>query len=152
MWMAANGRIMAELICSASQQDIMDYVAYTVKIGEMACRFTWASVLTFDNEYRSIQAAAGFQWRADTPYPSTVSLWEKAMTGPQRHHNSGSSGNGPAMTHQRRWPGGLPTVESWQLHLWIIIGLSSDCQIRKLLPMVKTLYMKSDWKIDNLGP
>lgn len=104
MWMAANGRIMAELIERgdlATMHDILDYVAYTVKIGEMACRFTWASVLTYDNEYRSLQAAADFRWGADTPHLSTVSLREKATPG-QRQSNSVPAGiNGPAAPRRR---------------------------------------------------
>ena len=50
MWMAANGRIFAQLINSgelSSKNDILDYVAYTTKIGELACRFAWQSVLVY---------------------------------------------------------------------------------------------------------
>ena len=52
MWIAASACIMAALYDS----DDMDhgaakhYMAYTAKIGELASRYTWASVLAYDQE------------------------------------------------------------------------------------------------------
>ena len=79
MWMAANGRIMAHLISTGDldADQTLDYISYTIKIGELACRYTWASVLVYDDEYRTLQAAGGFRWGADTPHLSTVLLREK---------------------------------------------------------------------------
>ena len=79
MWMAANSRIMAALLQRGELDDqgALDYLAYTAKIGELACRFTWTSVLLYDDEYRHLQAATGFRWGADTPHLSTVVLRER---------------------------------------------------------------------------
>ena len=87
MWMAANGRIMAHLLSTGDldASTTLDYISYTIKIGELACRYTWASVLVYDDEYRTLQAAGGFRWGADTPHLSTVLLREKTTT-LQRHH------------------------------------------------------------------
>ena len=55
----------AQLINSgelSSKDDILDYVAYTSKIGELACRLAWQSVLVYDQECRAMQAAGGFGW------------------------------------------------------------------------------------------
>lgn len=93
MWMAANGRIMAELLQRGDlqQQDTLDYIAYTVKVGELACRYSWASVLLYDQEYRALQAASGFRWGSDTPHLSTVSLREKATHGTQQQRQGNAT-------------------------------------------------------------
>nr|KAG5698507.1 hypothetical protein BaRGS_005902 [Batillaria attramentaria] len=61
-YLAANSRILARLIevGRLSGQGIIDYLAYTAKVGEMATRYTWQSVLTYDHQYRASQAAYGF--------------------------------------------------------------------------------------------
>ena len=41
-------------------------MAYTAKLGELASRYTWASLLLYDQEYRCRQAAAHFRWDADS--------------------------------------------------------------------------------------
>jgi len=50
-WIVANSRIMAEYISEVSEFNIQDYLAYTVKSGDLTQRFTWASVLSYDDEY-----------------------------------------------------------------------------------------------------
>ena len=54
MWIAANARIIEALYDSDDLDHgaAKDYVAYTAKIGELASRYTWASVLAYDQEYR----------------------------------------------------------------------------------------------------
>ena len=77
MWIAANARIMAALYGSGN----LDHgAAYTAKIGELASRYTWASVLAYDQEYRRRQAAARFRWGSDSQHLCTVLLKEKAAT------------------------------------------------------------------------
>jgi hypothetical protein len=53
-FIAANARIMATLIESGRLADteVLDYLAYTAKVGEMATRYTWGSVLLYDDHYR----------------------------------------------------------------------------------------------------
>ena len=52
MWTAANARIMATLVDRGDpyqhMANIKDYMAYTAKVGELAFRYTWASVLLYD--------------------------------------------------------------------------------------------------------
>ena len=82
MWIAANARIMAALYDSGDLDHgaSKDYNAYTAKIGELTSRYTWASVLAYDQEYRRRQAAARFRWGSDSQHPCTVLLKEKAAT------------------------------------------------------------------------
>ena len=54
-----------------------DYLAYTVKIGELATRFTWALVLLYDDDYRRRQAEMDFCWGSDAPHLSMVILKER---------------------------------------------------------------------------
>ena len=78
MWIAANARIMAALYDSDDlvHGTAKDYMAYTAKIVELASRYTWASVLAYDQEDRRRQAAARFRWGT----MCTVLLKEKAAT------------------------------------------------------------------------
>ena len=82
MWIAANARIIEALYDSDDLDHgaAKDYVAYTAKIGELASRYTWTSVLAFDQEYPRRQAAARFPWGSDSQYLCTVLLKEKAAT------------------------------------------------------------------------
>ena len=78
-WLSANCRIMATLIQSGkiAGRDILDYLAYTTKVGEMATRYTWASVLNYDEQYRKSQAAYGFRWGSDSQHLALVALRER---------------------------------------------------------------------------
>ena len=61
MWIAANARIMGALYDSDDLDHgaAKDYMAYTAKTGELASRYTWASVLAYDQEYRRRQVPMG---------------------------------------------------------------------------------------------
>lgn len=85
-FLAANSRILARLIESGrlAGQGIIDYLAYTAKIGEMATRYTWSSVLTYDHQYRQSQAAYGFRWGSDSQHLALVALKERTGDG-HRH-------------------------------------------------------------------
>jgi hypothetical protein len=78
-WVAANARIMAELLSTGALPlaDVYQYLAYTCKVGDLAERFEWRSVLLYDREYRTIQANYKFPWATDTPHLGTVLLKEK---------------------------------------------------------------------------
>ncbi len=79
-WMAANARVMAELIKEGhlSSDGIMQYLGYTAKIGELATTHTWASVLSYDREYREAQSALEFVWGADSPFIHNKCLIQRA--------------------------------------------------------------------------
>ena len=102
-WGAANMRIFAKLLQEGklAQEQILDYIAYTIKVSELACRFSWQSVLMYDHEYRGLQAAYGFRWGTDAPHLSTVALRERAnIPGQGQSHQQGRGG--PGSTGKRR--------------------------------------------------
>ena len=82
MWISANAHIMAALYDSGDldHSAAKDYMAYTAKISELASRYTWASVLAYDQENRRRQSAARFRWGSDSQQLCTVLLKEKAAT------------------------------------------------------------------------
>ena len=92
MWVVANSRIQRQLMMSPGF-DAASYLRYTEMVGEMACRFTWLSVLLFDDEYRQRQAAEDFKWGTDAPHLSTVTLRDRASTGTPVARRGGASGN-----------------------------------------------------------
>lgn len=77
MWITANSRILKSLLNSNGQFNVKDYLQYTEMIGELASRYTWQSVLFFDDEYRQRQALTGFPWGTDAPHLGTVMLRDR---------------------------------------------------------------------------
>ena len=104
MWMAANARIMAAHLDRGhlDPTGVKDYLAYTVKVGELACRYTWQSVLAFDAEYRQNQADMQFRWGTDAPHLSVVALKEKPATPDKAKKTGTADGTAP----RRRGPSG----------------------------------------------
>ena len=78
-WIVANACILAEVIKErpGDQNLVLDYLSYNAKIGEFASRFTWASVMSFDDEYRYRQALYNFRWGSDSPHTSQIILKER---------------------------------------------------------------------------
>lgn len=98
-WIAANSRICSELINKGKleQNAIHDYLAYTAKIGELALRYTWQSVLLYDHQYRELQDAYGYRWGVDCPHLGTVCLRDRVP--PKTSARSGVRGaNGSSST------------------------------------------------------
>jgi hypothetical protein len=84
MWISANAKILAKLIARGDTAfEVEDYLTYNDMIGELAARFTWTSVVAFDDEYRQRQAATQFKWGTDAPHLCTVLLREKTATNNQ---------------------------------------------------------------------
>ena len=75
-WSAANIKILMELLREGTlkQEGIFDYLAYTVKVSELAGSFIWTSVLHFDRAYRKLQAQHQFRWGSDAPHLHGVHL------------------------------------------------------------------------------
>ena len=93
-WCAANIHILIDLLREGelSASNIMDYLAYTVKIANLATKFTWASTLAHDQAYRRLQAQLKFRWGSDTPHLSMLHLVArqsapapKGTRGPVKH-------------------------------------------------------------------
>ena len=96
---------MARLIETGrlSGQGTLDYLAYTAKVGEMATRYTWSSVLGYDHQYRASQAAYGFRWGCDSQHLATIALRERQT--PSHPNNP----NKPQRPQQQRPPRPTPT-------------------------------------------
>ena len=64
----ANLRIFYELLFSgklSTLRDIQEYLSYVIKILELANKYTWESVLLYDDEFRILQHTYGFSWATD---------------------------------------------------------------------------------------
>jgi hypothetical protein len=90
LWIAANAKILARLM-GDKDFDVGAYVKYTEMVGELAARFTWASVMIFDDEYRQRQAREKFPWGRDAPHLSTITLRDRP---PQQQQQQGKKGQG----------------------------------------------------------
>ena len=82
-WTVANTRIMHRLISSkqlVSYDDIKSYLAYTVKVMQLCTRYTWVSILRFDDEFRQLQAFYQVPWTYDSNHLHIVHLVPRKMT------------------------------------------------------------------------
>ena len=76
-WVVGNTRIFHHLFSSGklpSPQDVQHYLAYTVKIMELSAKFSWPSVLHYDDEFRHVQAVYNYPWSFDSHHLHTVTL------------------------------------------------------------------------------
>jgi hypothetical protein len=86
-WGAANCRLMSYLLQEGklSRKDIDYYLAFTTKIYDIASKFTWQSILSFDRQYREVQAEFNMQWGTFSPQLEYQLLQHKANPNvPQR--------------------------------------------------------------------
>ncbi len=97
-WTVANARIMAEILEESPAADLktvtLDYLSHTAKMGELATRYTWASVILLDNAYRHRQAQFGFRWGSDTPHMSMLVLRERDRPRSKPHVRAGMKHQG----------------------------------------------------------
>ena len=87
--MIANTRIFHSLLFAGklpTARDIRDYLAYTVKVMELAGKYEWVSVLKFDDEYRQLQATYSFPWSYDSHHLHEVTLVPMAQVNKQVVH------------------------------------------------------------------
>ena len=81
----ANLRIFYEFLYSkklVSMQDVRDYLSFSVKVLELATKYTWESVLLYDDEFRILQHTYGFPWSTDNSHLHEVVLiprWAAAL-------------------------------------------------------------------------
>ena len=85
-WSAANLRILIELLQEGhlQAQNIFEYLAYTIKISELAESYVWQSVLCYDRAYRQLQAQHGFKWGSDSQHLGIVHLRARQSAPPSR--------------------------------------------------------------------
>ena len=72
-----NTRIFHQLLASGklpSPQDVQHYLAYTVKVMELSTKFSWPSVLQYDDEFCHLQAVYNYPWNFDSHHFHTVIL------------------------------------------------------------------------------
>jgi len=98
-YIAASSKILTELIHSewkngnVDYQWILDYLTYQEKIGELGCRFTWASVMSYDDCYREQKETLRFKWGADNQHMSTLLLRERVSGNlPKKKENPAERG------------------------------------------------------------
>ena len=75
-WCGANVKIMAELLREGTLNNtsIMDYLAYTAKIADLAEIYQWRSVLDYDDLYRQMQAQNDDRWGTESPHVHRICL------------------------------------------------------------------------------
>ena len=72
-----NLRIFYELLFSgklSTLRDIQEYLSYAIKVLELATKYTWESVLLYDDEFRILQHTYGFSWATDHSHLHEVVL------------------------------------------------------------------------------
>ena len=80
MWITATSRIGCMIIEGKIDFDTIAYLRYTEMMGELAARYTWQSVLLFDEEYRQRQVKHDFTRDTPGPHVSTVMLRDRDRT------------------------------------------------------------------------
>ena len=109
-WVAANSRILAKLAPKFSPQDMMDYLDYTRKIGDLMTQFTQASVFVLDNNHRiEVNQTADKRWNNIDCTLELYTLKKKEDSHGSVYtpasvagSNSGNSGNISASSSSRR--------------------------------------------------
>ena len=86
-WVAANARILGEIGMKdivggieEMQSVVLNYLAYTTKIEELAMGHTWASVLLYDDDYRYSYCQYKFPWGSDSPHLVSTHLVKRTYT------------------------------------------------------------------------
>ena len=107
-WNTANYRIFNELISRgrlSTPLAVREYLSYSIKIMELTSKYTWSSILKYDDEFRVVQSVYGYAWSQDhyhlhevilRPLPNSAS---GAGAASQQHRSSGNGGG--AQAHQR---------------------------------------------------
>ena len=83
MWIAANSRIMQELLTTgklSGTSSISDYLSYTVKFAELLESHTFLSVVVYDSRRKS-QHKYGFRWGSDSQLLHTRFLIKRRTLG-----------------------------------------------------------------------
>ena len=84
----ANIRIFNQLLFTgalSTPQEVQEYLAYSIKILQLASRFEWTSVMTLDDEFRSLQCLYNLPWSYDSSH-----LIQLHLTPLRQTHNSQS--------------------------------------------------------------
>ena len=85
-WVVANTRIFYSLLSGGkfpSLADIQHYLSYTVKVMELSSKYSWVSVLRYDDEFRQNRAVYNYPWNYDSNHLHTVLLEPPSVQGGQ---------------------------------------------------------------------
>ena len=80
LWITATSRIGCMIIEGKVDFDSIAYLRYTEMMGELTARYTWQSVLLFDELYRQRQVKHDFTRDTPGPHVSTVMLRHRDRT------------------------------------------------------------------------
>ena len=58
----------------ATEQDIQDYLAYTIRINQLASSHEWVSMLRFNDKFRSLQAIYHLPWSHESSQLNLVTF------------------------------------------------------------------------------
>ena len=93
----------------SSAADIHDYLSYTIKVLELSRKFSWESVLKYDDEYRVLQHTYGYPWSFDHSHHEVMLVPHWVSSGHavtnfspvknNSYRNNQSSANPPTGTH-----------------------------------------------------
>ncbi len=124
-WVIANTRIFHTLLSAGklpSPQDVQHYLAYTVKIMELSTKFTWSSVLKYNDEFRHVQAVYNYPWSYDSHHLHTVlleplTIKSTTVRAPLGSNFSKFSGDGKTICINFNWPKGCTLYECHFAHV-----------------------------------
>lgn len=66
--------LMKDGLLSSTQDILLDYIVYSLKISELAKRYPFAKVMQYDDLYRRMQFAISCKWGADSQFISNQTL------------------------------------------------------------------------------
>ena len=95
-WVVANTRIFHTLLFSSklpTSRDVKDYLAYTVKVMELAGKCEWTSVLKYDDKFRQLQATYALHWSYDSNHLHEVTLVPKLSLSIKSNKTSKAGGS-----------------------------------------------------------
>ena len=98
---------MAQLTTAGklSGQNLFQYMGYMAKVGELATRYEWRSVMLYDHEYREVQAELGFPWGSDSRFLDRVLIPKNSTTSSSSpSSNMNKKPSSPAKGRERQGP------------------------------------------------
>ena len=114
-WSIANFRIFNELLSRgrlSTPLAVREYLSYSIKVLELASKYTWPSILKYDDEFRVVQSVYGYAWSQDHYHLHEVILRPLPTAAPsagapsQQQRGSNGNGNGNSGS-QRPFPSSL---------------------------------------------
>ncbi len=120
-WQVANSRICATLLSEGKLggASLMGYLAHQAKVGELASRYTWTSVMLWDDEFRKRQAEFQLPWGSDLVHLNHVHLKERpppqgnGKSGRANSVNTSNNGNTMGNKGQQKQGGGKPICRQY---------------------------------------